>query len=117
MWIYILQEIETREQAWRAQAHEYAEVGLETPARILSRCADELAAMREQLGATVVAPARAARLTGYSTSQLRRLRREGRLSRAGSGYRLIELPVRPRENPAEPTPSGLRERRRRRRRR
>jgi hypothetical protein len=111
MYQHISQLLKAQERAWRDQAHELGGLGLDVPASVFSRCATDLAALHDHLSSAVVSPQeqRSSAATPHHISA-GSVGRDG-LTRVAGGYRLMELPVRPRSPLADPAIKGLRKRR------
>lgn len=93
---------------WRKQSTLYERDGVVSTARVLQRCADELALCLRQAGEIAVGLNEAARHSGYAPDTLGRMVRDGRLTNYGRKnapkVRLADLPLRPSRLPL-PSPS------------
>jgi hypothetical protein len=81
---------------WSTEAARLRRWGAGERAEVIDRCAEQLRAATIQAGSELLAPWAAAEDCGYSTSQLSRLAKQGRLKNHGSRnrpkYRRTDLP-------------------------
>lgn len=93
---------------WREQSTLYERDGVVSTARVLQRCADELASTLREKGEIAVGLNEAARHSGYAPDTLGRMVRDGRLENYGRKnapkVRLADLPLRPSRLPV-PSPA------------
>ena len=75
--------IEVLPDSWQTQAETLREYGGETPAVALESCAAQLEAVRRQRDEATLTLTDAARESGYSTDDLGRLVRDGKIPNAG----------------------------------
>jgi hypothetical protein len=87
-------------ERWRSEAESFDRFGQAAPAAMLRRCAEDLREWWETRARELVTTEEAIEISGYSRSALESMRRDGKLTAAGSPgdprYVAGELPSKPR---------------------